>query len=287
LRDEAVRRGVRIEQGKRFVSVRAEPSRSAGVTAFFEDGTEASADLLIGADGVHSRVRSTIDPNAPAPTYAGQLSVGGIADGAGLRFTPNTYQMIFGHRAFFGYVPAPTGEVYWFANAAEPEVPDRAELTDVATWKRRLSLLFAGDAGPALELIERTGRELAAYPIYDMPSVPAWHSGPIVLVGDAIHATSPSSGQGASLAMEDAVALAECLRDQSDTQRAFARYERLRRERVERVVRYSRRIGNTKVPGPLGRGLRDFFMPLALRVFARSSMNDWLYRYPRPEVHAS
>ena len=62
-----------------------------------------------------------------------------------------------------------------------------------------------------------------------MPTVPTWYRGRIALLGDATHATSPSSGQGASLAIEDAVVLAKCLRDLPDTKLAFATYERLRR----------------------------------------------------------
>ena len=91
------------------------------------------------------------------------------------------------------------------------------------TWKDRLRTLFADDAGPAVEIIDATGEELAAYPIFDMPAVPRWHAGPMVITGDAAHATSPSAGQGASMAMEDAVVLAQCLRDAGDVGRGVCR----------------------------------------------------------------
>jgi len=101
-----------------------------------------------------------------------------------------------------------------------------------------------------------------------------------VLVGDAVHATSPNSGQGASLAVEDALVLARCLRDLPEPERAFAAYERLRRERVERVVAYSRRIGQSKAVGnPLARWLRDAILPFALRRFASPDAHAWLYDY--------
>jgi FAD-dependent urate hydroxylase len=111
--------------------------------------------------------------------------------------------------------------------------------------------------------VTATTSELAAYPVHDLPEVPTWHRGPMVIISDAAHATSPSSGQGASLAIEDAVILAKCLRDMPDAARAFAAYEQLRRGRVERVVRHSARIGRSKTPGPVGRWLRDLVMPLA------------------------
>ena len=82
-----------------------------------------------------------------------------------------------------------------------------------------------------------------------MPPVPHWHRGRMVLVGDAAHAPSNSSGQGASLAIESAVQLARCLRDLPDSRRAFAAYERLRRTRVEKVAARAARINQAKAPG--------------------------------------
>ena len=66
LRREALRRGIRVETGKRLVS--AEPS-NGGVIARFADGTETHGDLLVGSDGLHSRIRQLVDPNAPSPRY--------------------------------------------------------------------------------------------------------------------------------------------------------------------------------------------------------------------------
>jgi FAD-dependent urate hydroxylase len=83
-----------------------------------------------------------------------------------------------------------------------------------------------------------------------------------VLLGDAAHDTSPSSGQGESLAIEDAVVLAKCLRYLPDARQAFTAYGRLRCARVEKVVKYSARISRTKTLGPVGRWFRDLFMPL-------------------------
>ena len=274
LRDEAIRRGIRIEHGKRLADAESAPQ---GVIARFEDGTEARGRILIGADGIHSCVRQILDPAAPRPRYTGLLSIGGFAQVPSLEPTPDTFHMIFGKRSFFGYTVRPSGEVYWFANLSwrEQQLP----AISPEDWKTRLPDVFAEDAGPALEILNRTRQELAAYPIYDMPPIPTWYRGAMVIIGDAAHATSPSSGQGASLAIEDAVVLAKCLRDLGEPQRAFAAYEHLRRERVQRVVRYSARIGRSKTAGPLGRWLRDLVMPWALKHFANSDAHAWLYRY--------
>jgi 2-polyprenyl-6-methoxyphenol hydroxylase-like FAD-dependent oxidoreductase len=96
----------------------------------------------------------------------------------------------------------------------------------------------------------------------------------MVIIGDAAHATSPASGHGASMAIEDAVTLAKCLRDSAGVPQAFARYESLRRERDERIVAQGKRNGDGKSLGPVMRHL----LPLVFKLFKPSekSMN-WLY----------
>ena len=276
LRDEASRRGVPIHHEKRLVAIETPPTH---VVAHFEDGTSATGDILVGADGIHSPTRHILDPTCPAPRYTGQLSIGGVAPATSLPPTPGEYHMIFGRRAFFGFSVTPSGDAYWFANIAFPTEPARGELRTIPAgeWKRRLTTLFTDDAGPALDMLHHTGDDVAAYPIHDLPTVPRWHRDRILLIGDAAHATSPSSGQGASMAMEDAVTLARCLRDHPDPSRAFTTYESLRRARVERVVRYSRQIGSSKIAGPVTRFFRDLFMPIGLKMYSKSAPHAWLY----------
>lgn len=189
--------------------------------------------------------------------------------------------MVWGRRAFFGYTVRPGGEAWWFANLGLQREPGREELAAVSTgdWKRRLGGLFAADPPFIAELIERTD-EIGATPIHDMPSLAAWHRGRAVLLGDAAHAVSPSAGQGASLAMEDAIVLAKCLRDVGTPDRAFARYEALRRERAEKIVASGRKRGTYKaLDSRAAVFLRDLFMPLALRVFATEKAMAWIYDY--------
>lgn len=277
LRDEAQRRQIPILTGKRLVGA---DRLGGGVRARFDDGSDAIGDVLIGVDGLHSVTRRLIDPAAREPRDTGLLSIGGRANATPMPPTPDTFHMIFGREAFFGYSVRPSGDVFWFANVGADQAESRHARG--AGWKARLRTLFRGDAGPALEILDATDGDVDAYPIFDMPTVAKWHAGPLVIAGDAAHATSPSAGQGASMAMEDAVVLALCLLDAGDTAQAFARYEQLRRPRVERVVRYSARVGQTKLPGPVGRWVRDLVMPAALKVFARPAAHAWLYRYDLP-----
>ena len=279
LRDEAVRRGANIEYGKRLVD--AETSPDGSVTAWFEDGTEAEGDLLIGADGIHSRTRRIIDPSAPGTRYIPVLNIGGYARDVRVQAEPGTFLMVFGKRAFFGYAVHPSGEVWWFANPPRADEPTGAELAAIGTeqWREMLMDLFAGDDSPAVEIIRSTPGNLAGWATYDLPSVPTWHRGSLVIIGDAAHATAPSSGQGASMAIEDAVVLSRCLRDLPDTRQAFAAYERLRRARVERIVAHGARTSNSKAAGPVVRVLRDLMMPLVLKRVARGGSLAWMHDY--------
>ncbi len=276
LYEEALRRGIRIEHGKRLVD--AEPTANGGVVARFADGTRAMGDLLIGADGIHSRTRQIIDPSAPQPRHTGLGNIGGFTRTAAVSAKPGGYSMIFGKRAFFGYIGTPSGEVWWFANPPSVRELTRAELAALTSeqWKERLIALFAQDAGPAVEIIRSTAEILAATDQHDMPTVPRWWRGPMIIIGDAAHAASPSSGQGASMAIEDAVVLAKCLRDLPDTERAYAAFERLRRPRVERVVAFGARSSSNKAPGPIARRVRDLVLPIILKRFATASQ-DWLF----------
>ena len=212
LHDEAAARGIRTEHGRRLVG--AEVAADGGVTAAFEDGTRATGDLLVGADGVHSATRRLLDPAAPVPRYVGLVNFGGYTPDSAGTAEPGAWHMIFGRRAFFGYVVDPEGGTVWFANVPRPAVTaaERAA-TGAEQWQRQLVELFAGDHGPAVDLVAAGTLELAGDSTHDLPSVPTWHRGPMVIVGDAAHAPSPTSGQGASMAAEDAVVLAKCLRD--------------------------------------------------------------------------
>lgn len=266
---QAADRGIQIEHGKRLVSAE---DLGPAVRAVFADGSEATADVLIGCDGVHSTVRRIIDPAAPAPAYARLLTTGGYARGVRVGTEPGSYEMIFGKRAFFGYAVAPDADVWWFANLARRTEPDRAELAAVSAdeWRERLLELFAGDAGPANALIAASPDIMPMTPIHTLAHLPSWHRDRMIVIGDAAHAPSPTSGQGASLSVEDAIVLAKCLRDLPTPQAAFAAFETARRPRVERIIRWAARINNSKVAGPFGRVVRDAMMPPIMKMTANS-----------------
>jgi 2-polyprenyl-6-methoxyphenol hydroxylase-like FAD-dependent oxidoreductase len=278
LHEQAAARGIRTEHGKRLVAAEANAD-AGGVTARFDDGTEVSADLLIGADGIRSTVRSIIDPAAPAPRWTGVGNTGGFTRLPGVEAPPGSYEMIFGKRCFFGWTVDPDGEIWWFANPPAAHEPDRLHPVTAEATKVQLLELFAGDDTPAAAIVRATDEVIPLSGQWDMPSVPTWHRGPMVIVGDAAHATAPSSGQGASMAIEDAVVLARCLRDVDGIPAALAAFERRRRDRVERVVAAGARSSSQKAPGRFGRVARDLMMPLFLkRVAGKGNASlRWMY----------
>lgn len=266
---QAVERGVEVVRGKRLIDA---TETADGVRAVFEDGSEAVADILVGCDGVHSTVRRLIAPEAPAPSYAGLLTTGGYASGVKVPASPGSYEMIFGKRAFFGYAAAPDGQVWWFVNIPQRRHPARGEVERVSTeqWRRRFAEMYAEDAGPALELIAATPDFAPMTPIHTIPHLDRWHTDRMIVVGDAAHAPSPTSGQGASLSIEDAVMLATSLRDARSTAAAFANFETVRRPRVEKIIRAAARINNNKAPGAAGRFVRDLMLPRILKATANA-----------------
>jgi len=252
-----------------------------GITARFADGSTATADVLIGADGVRSTVRTLIDPNAPGANYTGLLGFGSYVD-AEIDLEPGTMTFAFGTRAYYLYWTMPGGRVAWGANLPSQKYLTLSEARAVPAtdWLHGLRETYAGDV-PGESFAERTTAKslevLGA--IHIMPPVPRWHRGRMVLVGDAVHAPSNSTGQGASLAVESAIQLARCLRDLPDASSAFAAYEALRRARVEKITKRGAKLNHAKTPGPVARKMMQLVMPLMFKAMNPEKTLGWEQRY--------
>ncbi|GGL98641.1 FAD-dependent oxidoreductase [Nakamurella endophytica] len=278
LHDTARAAGVRYEFGRQLVSVDEYPDR---VTARFADGSQATADILIGADGVRSTVRRIIDPGAPDAGSTGLLGFGALVD-ADIPGGPGTMTFAFGRRAYYLYWKTVDGRTAWGVNLPSADHLSLRQAREIPAgeWLARIRETYRGDEpGEALAhaTTARTLEVLGA--IHIMPPVPHWYRDRLVLVGDAVHAPSNSTGQGASLAIESSIELARCLRDLPDPAAAFEEYERLRRDRVERITRRGARMNHTKTPGPVGRGLLRFLMPLAIRAMSPERTQGWIQRH--------
>jgi 2-polyprenyl-6-methoxyphenol hydroxylase-like FAD-dependent oxidoreductase len=255
------------------------------VTIHCTDGDSAQGDLLIGADGVRSAVRSYLLPKGPYPAYIGIVGIGGFTPLSALPaiaqadFEALTYT--FGPRGFFGYGGADNGTMMWWSNLWRKREFSHEELADLDQWAIQAELLqrFQGYHQPITSLVTHTSSVLRMN-IYDILSLPTWHRERVALMGDAAHAVSPNAGQGASMALEDAMCLAMLLRGcGGDYTRAFTEFERLRKDRVEKIVAEGRRRGGDKEElSHLQSRLRNTMMRFFLRMGNEKS-DDWLFSY--------
>ncbi|WP_266156282.1 FAD-dependent oxidoreductase [Dyella silvatica] len=277
--------GASIRYAKRVTAI--EDQEGQPVVLRFEDGSHAEADMVVAADGIRSSVRQLIMPDAPGPVYTGLIAPGGFspcvskeafAAGAG-----KSIQMTLGQRGFFGMadVLTPAGPRTMWWSTAEGPLPDREADRRLTLQDRKAALLrIHGDwPQPIAQLIEST-EEILPFAIHDVPSLPSWSKGRVLLIGDAAHAVAPHSGQGASMALEDAQMLAKLLRENSDDVPAvFARFERERRPRTDRVIALGRQRGAQKHSRSLlAYWARISMMRLLLPIFARRP-EDWLFDY--------
>jgi 2-polyprenyl-6-methoxyphenol hydroxylase-like FAD-dependent oxidoreductase len=275
LTDRARAAGVEVHFGHTLTEI--DHSDPASVVARFADGASDRGDILIGCDGIRSTVRRLTVPEAPQPAYSGLLDFGGITDNPSLPIPIGVNVMVFGRRAFFGAFKTPNGQVWWFHNsgAKQFEIMRR----EASALRGHVLSLHQDDPSWIGDVIAATERVVGPFPLNDILFMPRGHAGRVCLIGDAAHATTPSAGQGASLALEDAMVLAQCIRDINVPEEAFAAFERARRSRVETIVKQSRRNGSSKaVSGPMQAWLRDRVLPLFLRLGAKWQERQYAFR---------
>ncbi|MEV4530203.1 FAD-dependent monooxygenase [Streptosporangium sp. NPDC049304] len=240
-------------------------------------GGEASADLLIGADGIRSTVRRLLWPEAPAPRFLGRTAWLGIANAAadGL---PGSITM--GSGGYFLIHPISRGRAYWaYVTAAEhPEIRYAEEKTEVArrvtTWHQPIPALIAATPDDAVIHID----------ICDLDPLPAYVRDRVALLGDAAHAMSPDRGQGAGQSLEDAVVLAAALTGEPTVAAALRSYDTERRPRTQATARGARADGRRTTSPALHRGLTTMIRltPASLwrRGIAAEGNATWRWRPP-------
>ncbi len=268
---------VPVEFGKRLIGIKATKYKT--VIATFADGTEDEGDILVGCEGIHSRTRQIMLPHGPKPSYTGTMECGGVSFNPAV-YPTATMNIIYGKQAYFGYFATPSGDIYWFSNFSQAKEPSKAELRAMSQNELRKKLLdlYRNDVPYLGEIIKTTKGEIGKFPLYELPVVPKWHKGPLCIAGDATHAVSPHVGHGASLAMEDAIVLAKCLRDIPDVESAFEMYEKLRKQRTQKIVSLAQHLSKSKTTSnPLAAWYRDISLPSYLERSAE--LMDWIYSY--------
>ena len=233
------------------------------VVARFSKGDEIEANFLIGADGIHSHVRSTL-LGTDEPTYRGYTVWRGIAADVPSGIPRATAIEIHGHGQRFGIGPVGGGRVGWWAaaNTSEPASSHEHHVEDA---QHELLRLFRDWYPPVIELIEATLPQLIlTTSAFDREPSAKWGDKRVTLLGDAIHPTTPNLGQGGCLAIEDAFMLARCFEKYGPTEQAFRKYEGCRYSRTAAITKYSRYYGRVgQWQNPVSAGFKKSVLALA------------------------
>ncbi|MFI0981729.1 FAD-dependent monooxygenase [Streptomyces sp. NPDC021093] len=247
-----------------------------GVEVTFEDGRKASGDVLIGADGFNSVVRrqvATVDDEPRPGNYMCWLATVPFSHP---RLTKGYAAHYWGRGQRFGLADIGHGRAYWWATKNVPDwVTGKPRLG-----KEKVAGLFAGWADEVREAIRVTPEEtIVSITAQDRPYLQRWGTGRTTLLGDAAHPMLVSLGQGAALAIEDAVVLAQHLKATADPVAALRGYEDERRPRTEALVATARALSETEqFEGPLDSRLRDLyfrFAPLAKLTGQNEAVLTW------------
>ncbi|NBD09391.1 FAD-dependent monooxygenase [Corallococcus silvisoli] len=220
------------------VSVTGFQDAEGHVTVSLSDGTTVSGDVLVGADGLRSVVRSGLRGDEPT-RYSGYTSWRGVCPGAEW-VTAGQMIETWGPGARFGIVPIGHGEVYWYATLNAPAGAEDAPGQTLAVLQER----FAGWHAPIARLLAATPPErVLRTDIHDRPPLAHWSRGRVTLLGDAAHPMTPNLGQGGCQAIEDGVVLAECLTAPGSVEDALRAYEAIRVKRANAMVVRSHQVG--------------------------------------------
>jgi 2-polyprenyl-6-methoxyphenol hydroxylase-like FAD-dependent oxidoreductase len=225
------------------------------------------ADVLVGADGIRSRVREALGLQSQ-PRRSGYVAWRGIARESPPGFSTATAGIVVGAGRHGGWVAVSGGRVYWFLTGDEGDAPSHATAVDAVR----------GWSGPLQDLMAATEPESVLFnDLIDRDPDSRWGTGPITLAGDAAHAMLPSLAQGANQALEDASALMTAVTQHGVNASAFRAYEASRHQRTARLVRMSRQIMPVfnwrRAPA---RRLRAALLALPPAIAERQM--EWLYR---------
>jgi salicylate hydroxylase len=268
----------RIEFGRRCVGVRVRGERA---DVEFADGSRVEADLVIGADGIHSAVRTAVF-GAEAPRFTGHVAYRGLVPAERVAHLPLERNCTVW--------PGPGAHVVHYFVAAG-RLLDVVCITEERSWTReswtdegdltQVRAAYHGWHPTVNAIIDALGTPLK-WALFDRDPLPRWSRGPVTLLGDACHAMLPYAAEGAAQAVEDAAVLTACLvvLGRHDLGRALANYEFLRRDRTSKIQTMARTNGHRlHLPDGPEQQARD--AAIAADVGATPEI-DWLYGWTPP-----
>ena len=214
-------------------------THAEGVHVKLADGRSAEGQVLVGADGVASVIRSQLHPDERRPWASGLLAIRGVAHDVAPHLGGASGAQYFGRGFEGGVARAGEREVYWYLSIKAAHVRGSREPAAVA------EQCAAQFHEPFRAIVRATPSEdLRLDELFERAAISPWGRGTVTLLGDAAHPMLPHAGQGAAQALEDAVVLGSSLRgiqDQAGFEAALRRYESVRIPRTRAVVALARR----------------------------------------------
>lgn len=210
-----------------------------GVDVTFSDGSRNRYDLVLGADGVFSRVRELIIPQAPRPEYTGQ-SCWRLFLKRPASVERRTYFLGGPHKV--GFSPVSATHMYLFLLERTPQV-----FIEPAHFYRELALRLDSYGGPLAEIRESLNEQdnpaihFRPLEIFNLPA--PWYRGRVLLIGDSAHPTTPQLASGAGMGIEDALVLADELRAGGSVEQILCRFMQRREVRCRLVTESSLELG--------------------------------------------
>lgn len=216
----------------------------------FENGESTRADLVIGADGIHSAVRKRVAGEVPL-RYSGYSGASGVTRATHPDLPPHTHVDIWGRGGKAGIADIGAGNVRWYLTW-KGSAESQKSLEEILV---RLEKWYA----PVHAIVSTTPNEaIVQHAYYDIAPLREWIRGNMVLLGDAAHATTPFAAMGANMAIEDAWELATLLREAASNEEALENFEKSRKKRTEEIVKHGRRMSRlTQLHSPIAAWLRD------------------------------
>jgi len=218
--------------------------RGEEVNVTFDNGDSGSYDLLIGADGVFSRIRNRLFADAPQPSYSGQVVWRAVIP----RFGVETAEQYIGRNSKVGFSPVSDEQSYMYFTEKRDDLSRLPEEQLLPTLKE----LMAEYTAPIVVKIREALNEdsqIIYRPLEGMMLPRPWYKGRIILIGDAVHATTPHLASGAGMGFEDGVVIAEELCKEGSVGEALERYQNRRWARCNLVVSHSKRLGDIEIVG--------------------------------------
>ncbi|MGL5075522.1 MAG: FAD-dependent monooxygenase [Waterburya sp.] len=245
------------------------------VCAHFASNLTVEGDALIGADGLRSKVRTELFGEQP-PIYHNFATWRGLTSHVPDTYRPGYIQEFLGQGKGFGFMMLGKSRMYWYAAALAPENQPDAPIEE----KKELESMFQDWFVSIPELIAATDEtDIIKTNLYDrVPTLP-WSKQNITLLGDAAHPTLPTLGQGACMALEDALMITKCLLEHSEPAIAFKYYESQRFPRTKSIVKQSLRSGRMgQLAHPITVKLRETLMKLMKPAIINSFKSLHAYR---------